>query len=201
MPSGKGGQDQYDFIFKPPGGKKSLLPGGSKKTRIIIVAVGAAILLMMALVLSSILSSPRKQAVENLVVAAKQQNDLIRLSEVGVQKARGQQARNIAVTTKLSLQSQQGDLLAAIKSQKRKLDNKELNASRDTKADQLLTAAEQNNRFDEVFIEVMELKLKEYQRTVKTAYDSVSSPGLRAALTEQFNSANTLAGVAAESNN
>jgi hypothetical protein len=189
---------QYDFILNPQQApKKSLLPSG-KQGRIMVVAGGAAVLLIIALLLGSILSSAGKENVENLVIAAKQQNELIRVAEIGSSKARGQAAKNIAITTKLSLQSQQAAMLDALKTQGRKLTPKDLAASQNPKTDQLLTQAEQSNKFDEVFIDTMQTSLTNYQKAVQKAYDGATSRKLKAALADQYKSANTLAGVAAE---
>lgn len=189
---------QYDFIMNPDQpSKRSILPtGGSKKTRIIIVAIGAGILLLVTLLIISLISNAGKADTEALVTAAKQQQELIRVAEIGVDKARTQDARNIAVTTKLALQSQQTEMQAAIKTAGLN-PKKVLEGTENKKTTEQLTTAEQNNRFDDEFLKVMTASLIAYQKSVKSAYDGATSKKLKTALTTQYKSANTLAGVAA----
>ncbi|MBA3758716.1 hypothetical protein H0X10_03740 [Candidatus Saccharibacteria bacterium] len=195
VPSGD--VQQYDFIFNPnQPTKKSLLPGGgSKKNRIVLIAVGAVALVIIFSVIAGLINNLGKENTDALVSAAKQQQELIRVAEIGVQKSKTQDAKNIAITTKLSLESEQKEMQAAI--QAAKLNPKKvLTGSIDAKTDAALTTAEQNNRFDEEFLKIMTASLTNYQKTVKTAYDNATGKNLKAALTTQYKSANTLAGVA-----
>lgn len=198
VPNGDG-QNQYDFIFNPKqSGKKPALFGNtSKKGRMIVVGVGALVLIMLALLITGLISNAGKADTEALVAAAKQQQELIRVSKIGVDKARTQAAKNIAVTTLLALQSEQDEMQEAIKTAGLN-PKKVLTGSANTKTDQALNAAEQNNRFDEEFLSVMTTSLTNYQKSVKAAYDGATSKKLKSALTLQFNSANALAGVASK---
>lgn len=199
-PSGNG-QNQYDFIMNPqsaPG--RSLLPGGNtKKGRLIIAGIGAVVLLMIVLVVTSLFSNAGKADTQAVINAAKQQQELIRIADIGIQKARGQQAKNLAITTKLALSSEQDDMQSAIKAAGLN-PKKVLVGSTNPQTDKALTTAEQTNRFDEEFIEVMTDSLAEYQRSVKAAYDGANSKKLKAALATQYASANTLVGTPAPSN-
>jgi hypothetical protein len=194
-PTGNG-QANYDFIFndnKP--GKKSLIPmGGGKKSRIIVVAAAAIILLFVIIIIVGLINNAGKADTESLVSAAKQQQELIRVSKIGIDKAKTQAAKNIAITTLLALESEQDDMQAAIETAGLNA-KKVLVSSPNAKTDQVLTTAEQNNRFDEEFLSIMTTSLTAYQKSVKAAYDGATSNKLKAALTTQFNSANTLAGA------
>jgi flagellar basal body-associated protein FliL len=196
-PTGNG-QPQYDFIFndnKPS--KKSLLPANmSKKGRLLIIGASVLLLIMLVVIIAGMISNAGKGDTQALVTAAKQQQELIRVAEIGISKAKTQDAKNIAITTKLALSSQQAEMQAAIKTAGLN-PKKVLTGSVSTKTDQDLTAAEQNNRFDEEFLKIMSESLAAYQKSVKAAYDGATSKKLKAALTTQFKSANTLAGVAA----
>lgn len=198
MPSGN---KQYDFILNPnQNSKKFLLPGNSKKARIIIVAAVAIALLFVGIVIAGLINKAGQADTEALVKAAKQQQELIRVADIGIDKARSQAAKNLAVTTKLSLESQQTEMQAAIKTAGLN-PKKVLVSSADAKTDQALTTAEQNNRFDEEFLKIMTTSLTDYQKSVKAAYDGATSKKLKAALTLQYKSANTLAGVAGGTEN
>jgi len=192
------GQPNYDFIFnqsKP--GKKPLIPGGStKKGRIIIVAAGAVILLMVIMIIVGLVNSAGKADTASLVSAAKQQQELIRVANVGIDKAKTQDAKNIAITTLLALESEQDDMQTAITAAGLKPKDV-LAGSQNAETDEALKTAEQNNRFDEEFLSIMTTSLTNYQRSVKAAYDGATSKKLKTALTTQYKSANILAGEAA----
>lgn len=191
-----GSNQQYDFILNPAqAGKKSLIPGGSKKSRIILVAIVAIALLFIGITIAGLINRAGQSDTQSLVAAAKQQQELIRIAGVGVEKSKTQAAKNLAVTTKLSLESQQAEMQAAIKTAGLN-PKKVLIGTINAKTDQALTTAEQNNRFDEEFLSIMTTSLEAYQKSVKTAYDGATSKKLKAALTIQYKSANTLAGVA-----
>lgn len=195
-PTGNG-QANYDFIFNDPkAGKKSFLPlGGGKKGRLLFIGTSAIILLIIFIIIAGLVNSAGKADTESLISAAKQQQELIRISKVGVDKSKTQAAKNIAVTTLLALESEQDDMKAAIETAGLKA-NTVLKVAPNTKTDQALNTAEQNNRFDEEFLSIMTTSLTNYQKAVKAAYDGATSKKLKAALTTQFESANTLAGVA-----
>ena len=190
-------QNRYDFIMNPNNPQaKPLIPvaSGSKKNRIIAVAAGAVFLLIIGGIFFNFLSNAGKADTEALIRAAKQQQELIRIADIGIEKSRGQQAKNLAVTTKLSLASEQDDMQNAIKAAGLN-PKKVLTGSANAQTTQQLTTAEQNNRFDEEFIKVMTESLTSYQRSVKAAYDGATSKKLKEALATQYKSANALAGV------
>ncbi len=197
-PPRPGGQKEstYDFIFNPEQAyKKSLLPqGNNKKQRIIIMAAIAAVVLFLIIIVAGLIGNAGKADTEALVSAAKQQQELIRISKVGQQKAKTQAAKNIAVTTLLALESEQDDMKTAISAAGLK-PNAVLKVAPNTKTDEALTSAEQNNRFDEEFLEIITQNLTDYQKSIKTAYEGATSAKLKTALTTQYESANTLAGV------
>lgn len=161
----------------------------------IIVGGVAVVVVALVMMVGSFISNVGKADTEALIAAAKQQQELIRISKIGSDKAKTQAAKNIAVTTLLALESEQDEMQEAIKTAGLN-PKKILTGGADSKTDQALTAAEQNNRFDEEFLKVMTTSLTNYQKSVKAAYDGATSTKLKTALTAQFESANTLAGVA-----
>lgn len=193
-------QNQYDFIMNPgqPEQKKSLkLPGGSSTKGRVLFVVGLVVILgLVASLLGAVLSSQKNAGLNALVTAATKQHEMIRIAEIGIEKARGQEAKDIAVTTKLSLQSQQSDMLAAVQKAGKELGPRELAAGKNQQVDDFLTTADQNNVFDDAFLQTINEGLKDYQIAVEAAYKQVSGEELRSALRTQYDSANTLAGVA-----
>lgn len=199
VPTGNG-QNQYDFIFNPnQQGKKPLIPGANtKKGRMLIAGIGLVIIVMLGAIIAGLISGAGKGDTQALLTAARQQEELIRVAEIGIDKAKTQDAKNIAITTKLSLSSQQAEMQAAIKAAG--ISAKSAKSTPNSKTDQALTTAEQNNRFDEEFLKIMGESLTAYQKSIKAAYDGATGKKLKDALTSQYRSANTLAGVAAGTN-
>jgi len=174
--------------------------GGGKKPLVILIGGGLVFLLLIVVLINGLISNANKADTESLVKAAKQQQELIRISDIGIQKAKTQSAKNIAVTTKLSLASQQSAMETAIKAAGLN-PKKVLVVSANAETDKALETAEQNNRFDEEFLKIMSANLVIYQKSVKTAYSGATSKKLKAALDSQYKSANTLAGVASTGSN
>lgn len=186
---------QYDFIMntdhKP---KKPLVPSGnSKQSRIIIVVVAAFVLIIAVIVVFSLISSAGNAGKDELIKAAQQQSEILRISKLGTDRARGTSAKNLATTTSLSLQSDQTTLLASLKSHGIKLSSKDLALGKNAKTDTILTTAEQSNKFDEVFTQTIQAELVTYQKTLKAAYDKADSNKLKQTLSDEFNHASLLA--------
>jgi hypothetical protein len=193
-----GGQNPYDFIMNEQPPKKSLFSGNSMKQRIMIVVGGGLVLLIIFMVIFSVLAGNKKTNIQELVAIAQQQSELIRISGIGVQKARSTTAKNLAITTQLSITSEQQALVATLKNQGRKLSSKDLALGKNSKTDTLLTQGEQNNRFDEVFIDEIQKELLAYQKSVKSAYQSATNTKVKQALQIQFKNASILANVKEE---
>ena len=188
----------YEFIMNPggPAPKKPLVPmasGNSMKQRIIIVVGGAVALLLVAVIAISIISSAGNAGKEELLKVAQQQNEIIRVSKIGVERARGATAKNLATTTAFSLQSDQTALFKAAKSSGTTIDPKLIGLSKNARTDTALTSADQSNRFDEAFIETIQAQLTNYQASLKSAYDNASNDVLKKSLETQYTNAGLLA--------
>lgn len=194
-------QDQYEFIMQgnqPV--KKPMIPGtggNSMKSRIILVVIGAFILIMGAIGVNAIVNSGPDNK-QQLLELAQQQTELIRVAEIGVKNSSGLQAKNLAITTELTLTTERNTLVAALKTQKVKVNDKTLKAKADSKTDRALTTAQQNNRFDEEFLKTIQEDLKEYQQNMKAAYNTTTNKKLREALKLQYANANIIIGIKPE---
>lgn len=188
-------QNQYDFIMNPQQApKKRLLPGGggSKTRRVVTVAAGGGLLLVILLIGFSLLFGGGGDNTEDLVAVAQQQTELIRISDQGLSRARGREAVNLAITTKYALTTEQQPLLKAIKGQGRKLGAQELGALKSSATDQKLTEADQNNKFDEVFIETLQTGIVKYQGSLKKAFDGTANRTIKQTLSGAYTNAKTL---------
>jgi flagellar basal body-associated protein FliL len=188
----------YDFILnadQKPTKKPRLPSGNSKQSRILIVVIGAVALLIIAVIAMVFISNAGSAGKADLLKAAEQQAELIRISQLGVERAKGTTAKNLATTASFSLQSDQAILRSALSKNGITLSDKQLLAGKNEKTDAVLTSAEQSNKFDEVFIQTMQTQLKAYQQTLKSAYDSTGSKSLKTTLSTQFEHADLLASV------
>jgi hypothetical protein len=186
-------QNPYEFIMSSGAApKKSWLPTPANKTqRIIFVAAGGFILLLLIVVGFSVISGGNNGDTDRLLKLAQQHAEIVRVAEIGTEKARSPQARNLAATTKLTLQSSQGDLLDVV-NKFTKVGSKELAAGKNQDTDKALETAEQSNRFDEAFIETMNKSLSSYSSELKAVYDASSSEDNKRVYSEIFNQVTTL---------
>lgn len=178
----------YDFLEDKPKPKKSLIPlpsGGSKTQRLIIVGVGAVILIILGMVVMAILSAPGNAATKDLVLAAQQQNELIRVAGIGAKDATSPDTKNLAVNTKATLSSDQPKLQAIV-SKSKKVDARLLALGKDNTTDALLTNAKQSNRFDKVFADILKRELVEYSSTLKRVHDNTNDNAYEQVLAEQY---------------
>jgi hypothetical protein len=183
-----GPSNPYDFLQDKPKPKRSFLhfpSGGSKIQRMVLVAVGAVLLIGIGLVFMTILNAPSRAAVNDLMLAAQQQQELIRVADIGVRDANSPDTKNLAVNSKLTLVTDQIKLKAIVNKAK-KIDEKTLALGRDTATDRTLTTAKQSNRFDEVFATILKKELLEYQQMLKRVQDNTSSKVDRQSLSEQM---------------
>lgn len=192
-PIGSNSGNPYEFITNPQKPTKNNLFSGMNNKVLMIAAVLlgiTVIVLIFAVVFGSQVSNK-----DQLISLAKKQNELVRVAGIGEEKARTTEAKNLAATAKLTFSSQQQPLLDTLAKQGIKLKGKQLNASTqeeiDNKnaADKKLTEAEQNNRFDDVFLVVLRTQLAEYQKDLKAAYDNTSNKSIKNMLSEQYKSA------------
>lgn len=186
-------RNPYDFITQPPSPKKGGLLGSSgKKQRIIIVVVIVLILSLLAAVVIALLGQSGNQLKADYLSLAQQQAEIIRISDIGVSKASRSDAKNLAVNTKLSLLSEQTAILGLAKKAGANTDSKILGLGKDAKTDAALTAAAQTNQFDAEFTKLLQVKLKEYQKSLQKIYDASESQADRDTLSKSYKNTETL---------
>jgi hypothetical protein len=190
MPTGPA--NPYDFLQNNPVPKKSLLPGGNSKIgRLIIALVIFVVLVIVGIIVMNILSAPNRALVNDMVLAAQQQNELIRVADIGIKDAVSPDTKNLAINTKLTLETDQRKLKAVVDKSKN-LDEKTLALGRDDATDKTLTSAKQTNSFDEVFTKLLQKELQEYQLTLKRVHDNASNQTTKQVFAEQYSHAKLL---------
>ena len=186
-------QNPYDFITNPgTPPKKSLFGGGSTKNRVFVVAIGILVLIILATVVMSLLSSAGNGSTSALKSLVSQQEEIIRISELGTRNAKGIEARALAITTSLSVKTQQNEMVNYLSSKSTEVSKEELAAEKDTKIDATFEDATTNNRFDEVFTETLLRKLATYTNLLESTHKDAGNDKAQAVLKSSYISASTL---------
>ncbi len=171
------GSDPYGFILNdPPKKKRAILPqGNSKKQRLIIMAGVAIAALTLFILIFALIFGSRGDSVKNIKTVAAQQQEIIRIAQLGEKQARSSKTQSFAVSTKLSITSSQQQVFAYLTKKDQMPKGKELGLAQSSKNDTILQTAADNGQFDEVFEETMTSLLQSYQKSLSKYYDSASS--------------------------
>ena len=174
-PSG-GQNNNYEFIMNPPGkAKKSLIPRGeTAKQRLLIALAGGGVLLIVIILGISTLLGGKNNA-DSLLDIAQRQAEIIRVSELGYTKADSLVVRNLAITTKLTIQTSQKQTVERLNKLGVKVKDKDLALKKDSQTDQTLTTAGLNNTFDKTFTEIILSSLNDYRAEVKKLFSSTTN--------------------------
>lgn len=183
----------YDFITNPAAPpKKSLFGGGGMKQKILMIAAAGTVLVILLTILASVFGGGESNQ-DLYWKAIRQHAEVIRVSELGSASARNNAAKNLAINTRQTLQSQQTDLYAlAAAAGIKKINPKDAQASKDTSTDDKLTKADQLNEFDQEFMNVMKSELQEYQSILKEIYDKTKSEKNKSLLSGFYSQAQAL---------
>ncbi len=177
-PPGQFNGNQFDFIMNPQQPqKKSLLPTGNPKLRMILIIVGIITVLVVIVVIATALLSGGSGATDKVVTLTEQQNEIIRIAAIGNTKAGGTQAKKLAAITSSTITTDQVNTLSYLSKQGRKVKSKELSKTQNKKTDSDLAAAEQNGRFDEVFMRTLLQQLKDYQSNLQSTSPTLGKNG------------------------
>jgi hypothetical protein len=190
-----GAPNPYDFILQPPETpKQSFLSGGGLAKKLLVVVGFAAVLIVLIIVGLSFLLGRNGPDTQALLSLTARQQEIIRISEAGVEQSRGATARNAAATAELTIRTDQKALAAYVRQQG--VSDKELtaglNAFKSTETDSKLSSAATNNNYDEVFTEVLTALLQGYATKIKETYDGSGNTSLRTLLNTQYSNASLL---------
>lgn len=184
------GHDPYGFIMDTQHQKvkKSLGDQNSLKTRIFVAAGAAFVLIFVFIILNALVFNKKDPNSVLLINIAAEQQEITRVSELGVKGATDPATKNYVHTVKLSVMTQQQELSAYMSKNGIKALPADLAAKKDTTIDDRLTAATKSNRFNETFDETIKKSLVEYKTDLEKAYNNASSPTSKALLKKAYNS-------------
>src|SRR3989344_7298258 len=89
--------------------------------------------------------------------------EISRVSTLAQQQAKDANTKDLATTTAAVLSSQEQELRSYLKTNKVKVDTKKLAAKLDKNTDKQLTAALQNNNYEQVYHDYLRTSLASYQ--------------------------------------
>lgn len=199
-PSGGFNPQQYDFITNPAKpAKRSLIPlpgsGGSKKQKILFFVIASLALVTILVLVFSIFFGGKSSGTDKLVNIVQKQNELIRIADIGEKKAQGEETKNLAVNIKLSVTSQQNDLIDYLKKNGKKVSTKELSIGKNTETDSALDKAESNGRFDEAFTSLISEQISDYMSSLQDTYSSISGKNAKQLISDDYNQTKLLTAI------
>lgn len=183
----------YGFIVNPEQpSKRPFLGGNSAKSRLVLVVGGVLLLMIIAIIASSIFSSLNNKGTNQLKVVYAEQQELIRIAQIGSKDAQSTDTRNFAITTLFAAQTSQQKVSTVLTSRGIKLKPEEVNAKLNDKVESILTGAAANNQYDETMQELLKKQITSYNQALEAAFNSNEGQQTRAALSEAFKSSGTL---------
>lgn len=181
--------NQYDFIMQPGSAARRTMPfpvsSTNKTTKLLIVAAGLVVLVLLFGIVSSLLSKPAPSTAD-LIKAAQEQTELIRVAHIGDTNAVGATALNNALTTETTLGSANQQLLTYLAKQHVTVSAKTLALTQNKQTDAQLSSALAASTFDTTFEDILQLQLQAYQATLKAAYTANPGPNGRQLLSQQY---------------
>lgn len=171
-------QNPYDFILRDtPPPKRQLNLGSSMPVRIAIIVGGLLLLIVMFAVVSSLLGSASNAHKQRLIEAGQAQTEIIRIAKLAEEQAGDLGVRSLAVTTQLSLSTDQQAIKTALTKRgiKEKSLDKTFGTTKNPKTDAALEEATANNRFDDTFLEILDKQLNDYKRLIQNAGSSANN--------------------------
>jgi hypothetical protein len=160
----------YGFILDPPKQpKKAVFGGNSKMARAMAIGGVMLVLIIVSIFASSALNSSNNDQKARLIEVAQTQNEIVRIAESTTNKVSGEPLISLVQNTSLSTQSSLNELSLAINKRGQKADRKLLGGGQNKGNDQLLTEAEQNSRFNEVYVSLLKKQLEDYKIQLESA--------------------------------
>ena len=172
-------QANYDFILNPQQSpQQPRFSGGGNQSmamRVLIVVGGLFALIIAAFIFMSLVSGGGNK--DALLSAAQDQTELLRIAEGAKQNAKLETTKDFTMTLKLTIKSQQAELLAYMSQSNIKVDQKKLILKQSAQTDQRLATAISTNTYDTTYKSVMNDAIKVYQADLSAAYEASGETG------------------------
>ena len=191
---GPSGGSPYDFIVNPSAPpSRSRLPGGNSVVTRSLLVLGGVLVLLVIFIIGKNLLLVDSTNTPLLTTAVSQQQELIHLSGKAVlEPTIDPTTKNFALTTQLTLTSQQQQLLTYLNGQGHKIAPKQLASRVSLATDQQLTAAATDSTYDATFRQIMQTDLTAYKQTLEQAFSKTSGAVGQALINKDHESAQLL---------
>lgn len=161
---------QFDFMMKdqpkPSRRFSGLLTTLPKPAKIALAALGALFVLV---ILYALFFGGKTTNVDQLTAVAARAQEIARVSTLAQSASQNADAKGLAATTSEVLTSQEQELKSYLKTSGIKIDTKKLAAKLDKNTDAALTAALQNNNYDQAYFNYLKTNLAAYQNDLAAA--------------------------------
>lgn len=181
--------NDYNFIMNPEKAKKQgglSGVGGDPFIAKIVLIVGGALALIIVLTLSVNLFFGGTSNLDMVVSLTQREQEIIRLSAES-ENATGQEIKNAAINTQLSIKSQQQSWVAFLGKRGRAVPPEEMNLKKDTSSDNKLKLAEETSTFDTTYTTIMRSQLEDYAGLLKSTFDGATNKEERELLSTHYN--------------
>ncbi|HJP96821.1 MAG TPA: hypothetical protein VJ843_05640 [Candidatus Saccharimonadales bacterium] len=183
-------QNPYDFIMNPGAApaKKPLGLGGKNSffVKIGLIAGGAIVFMVVAAIVLNSLTSDKTNTTDLQTLAATQ-TEIARVASKGTSGSSSTvSVRSFAVSTQLSMLTQQQATVNFLATKNVKMSVKKLSAAVNSQTDAKLQAASNSSTFDTVFVSVMKDELSSYLSNLETYYKNATNSDVKAMLQNDF---------------
>lgn len=192
MSSDYSDQNPYDFIMNPaaPAPKRPLkIPATNGKNGFLIkigIIVGAIVILFIGIMIASSLLSTDTSGTATMTSIAQTQNEVIRVAAQGGSAGRDQKVKNFAVSTNLSVSTQQLRTLNYLATKGTKLKAKELSLKESKTTTNQLAQAKATSTFDAAFLQIMQTSLDSYSSDLQKAYQEAPNSTIKKLLKADY---------------
>jgi hypothetical protein len=174
------------------------LKATSSSSRLLIGVIGIAVVLALLLGVGKAVLAPKTDTT-SLVHLAEQQQELIRVATEAEPNIQDPDTANLAITTQLSLMTDQTTLTKLIGQLGQKIPKNALASLKNSTTDTDLTNAKANGSYDTTYQSLTEAQLAAYQTSLKQVYLSASSSVEKTDLGQLYSHAGLLITMGQES--
>jgi hypothetical protein len=189
-------QNPYDQILNPAAPpKKPFLFGAAGKPKPAIMVLFVLLALTLIVAAYAVFSSLTSKNYDSVVSLAQRQEEIIRISELGLKKATDPSTMIYLATVRNVTQSEQTDTMAFLKKKGQEVSAVQLALKKDSSIDTALNTAEQNNTYDDVLLGKLNGQIVSYQRAIRSVTVDSSSKSEKALFETLTTNAKTIAGT------
>jgi hypothetical protein len=178
-------QNPYDFILNEqvaPQKQGFKFNATNKKQRLAIVAAGGLVLLIIAVIIFNLLGNIGKKDINAMYHISASQQDLIKLSQLGVSNIRTRTINGQLSTAGIILTGQNKETTTYISGLKIKNSSKKIATYKDNSYTNKLDDARKNGNYDDVFVGIFSNRLDEYNALLRKTYAETGNQKIKAML-------------------